>query len=77
MAASWAALPAAWAHAALALAAILPLAMHVPPNVNIVATAMLCVYVGARRSVKLHPPTESMTRKVLSATGDAALSVLC
>ena len=43
---------------------LLPLALPVPANANIIATASLCVFVGCWRSIKETPPTESMTRKV-------------
>ena len=43
---------------------VLPLAISVPANVNIIATASLCVFVGCWRSVKETAPSESMTKKV-------------
>ena len=43
---------------------VLPLAVDVPANINIVATASLCVFVGCWRSVKETPPSESMTKRV-------------
>ncbi len=43
---------------------LLPLAIVVPANANIIATASLCVFVGCWRSVKLTAPSETMTKKV-------------
>lgn len=43
---------------------ILPLAVSVPANINIIATASMCVFVGCWRSAKDTPPSESMTKKV-------------
>ena len=42
-----------------------PLVMKVDPNVNVVLTACLTVYVGCYRSVKPTPPSVSATRKFL------------
>ena len=58
------ALPCPRAHALLALLAVAPLAIPVPANFNVVATAAAAVYVGCWRSVKAAGPTESMTKKV-------------
>ena len=41
-----------------------PLVMKVDPNVNVVLTACLTVYVGCYRSVKPTPPSVSVTRKL-------------
>ena len=48
----------------LLVVTLLPLAVPVPANGNIIVTASLCVFVGCWRSVKETPPTESMTKKV-------------
>lgn len=48
----------------LLILTVLPLALNVPANINIVATASLCVFVGCWRSVKDTPPSESMTKRV-------------
>lgn len=56
--------PAPRAHLLLAVITILPLLVSVPTNANIVITAIMAVYVGCQRSVKLSPPAESMTRRV-------------
>lgn len=50
-------------HALLAALAAAPIFLPVPVNFNIVATAAVTVYVGARRSVKPTPPQDSMTKK--------------
>jgi hypothetical protein len=63
------AVPCPWSHAALAALAAAPLAVPVDPNLNVVATAALAVYVGCWRSVKAAGPTESMTRKVRGGGG--------
>ncbi|KAL6763131.1 signal peptide peptidase-domain-containing protein [Haematococcus lacustris] len=59
--------PAPIAHALLALLTIWPLTpirfLHLPANVNIVIIASLTVYTGCWRSIKLLPPTETMTKK--------------
>eukprot|EP00803_Ostreobium_quekettii_P006669 evm.model.scf_192EXC.1 EVM.evm.TU.scf_192EXC.1 scf_192EXC:40115-43796(+) len=47
----------------LGLLAAAPLAVQVPPELNIVVTAGLTVYVGSWRSVKTQLPAESMTKK--------------
>ena len=52
------------AHLALAALAAAPLALHVPTNASIVATACATVLVGALRSVKAEPPADAMTKKV-------------
>ncbi|KAL4427143.1 hypothetical protein ABPG77_001147 [Micractinium sp. CCAP 211/92] len=56
-------LAAPFAHALLALLAVAPLVVDVPVNANIVATAVLTVFVGCARSVKPEPPAEAMTKK--------------
>ena len=60
--------PATKALVALAVLAVLPAALPVPANLNIIATASLCVFVGCWRSVKASPPEDSMSRKVDSST---------
>ena len=57
-------LPCPRAHALLAVLAAAPLALPVPANFNVIATAAAAVYVGCWRSVKAAGPTESMTKKV-------------
>ncbi|KAJ3683565.1 hypothetical protein LUZ60_013792 [Juncus effusus] len=49
------------ANLALAGLVALPLVMPVNPNVNVILTACLTVYVGCYRSVKSTPPTETMS----------------
>jgi minor histocompatibility antigen H13 len=56
-------MPAWKAHIALAAIVILPLIVNVPPNVNVILTAALAVYVGCWRSVKSEVSTEAMTKK--------------
>ncbi|XP_071732129.1 signal peptide peptidase-like [Rutidosis leptorrhynchoides] len=46
---------------ALAGLTLLPLVMKVDPNVNVILTASLTVFVGCYRSVKPTPPTETMS----------------
>ena len=58
--------PATKGLVALAVLAVLPVALPVPVNLNIIATASLCVFVGCWRSVKASPPEDSMSRKVSS-----------
>ncbi|CAN6481998.1 unnamed protein product [Victoria cruziana] len=40
-----------------------PLAFKIDPNVNVILTACLAVYVGCHRSVKPTPPTETMSKE--------------
>jgi len=56
--------PATKALVALAILAVLPAFVPIPVNINIIATASLCVFVGCWRSVKASPPEDSMSRKV-------------
>eukprot|EP00894_Picocystis_sp_ML_P003872 jgi/Pico_ML_1/54389/g4744.t1 len=56
-------MPAPWAHAALAAVGTAPLLVPVPASPNVVLTAALAVYVGAKRSVKPDPPEESMSKQ--------------
>ncbi|KAG7037590.1 Signal peptide peptidase [Cucurbita argyrosperma subsp. argyrosperma] len=49
------------ANFALAGLTLAPLVMKVDPNVNVVLTACLTVYVGCYRSVKPTPPSETMS----------------
>nr|XP_043615285.1 signal peptide peptidase-like [Erigeron canadensis] len=49
------------ANIALAGLTLLPLAVKVNPNINVILTACLSVYVGCYRSVKPTPPTETMS----------------
>ena len=58
-----AAAPAPLLHLALLAVAVAPLLFTVPPNVAIIATPSLTILVGALRSVKETPPTETMTQK--------------
>lgn len=44
-----------------------PLIVKVDPNLNVVLTACLAVYVGCYRSVKPTPPTVSGTAQCLSS----------
>lgn len=62
-------MPAPWAHAALAAVGTAPLLVPVPASPNVVLTAALAVYVGAKRSVKPDPPEESMSKQVRAGTG--------
>ncbi|KZV51702.1 signal peptide peptidase [Dorcoceras hygrometricum] len=48
---------------ALAGLTIAPLVLKVDPNLNVVLTACLTVYVGCYRSVKPTPPSETMSRE--------------
>ncbi|KAL2941968.1 Signal peptide peptidase [Bienertia sinuspersici] len=51
------------ANLALAGLSLAPLVVKVNPNVNVVLTACLAVYVGCYRSVKPTPPTETMSNE--------------
>uniref|UniRef100_A0A7C8Z1X1 Uncharacterized protein n=1 Tax=Opuntia streptacantha TaxID=393608 RepID=A0A7C8Z1X1_OPUST len=51
------------ANLALAGLTLAPLVVKVNPNVNVVLTACLAVYVGCYRSVKPTPPTETMSNE--------------
>ncbi|XP_074310588.1 signal peptide peptidase 2 [Silene latifolia] len=51
------------ANLALGGLALAPLVVNVNPNVNVVLTACLAVYVGCYRSVKSTPPTETMSNE--------------
>lgn len=51
------------ANLALAGLTLAPLVVKVDPNLNVILTACLTVYVGCYRSVKPTPPTESMSRE--------------
>jgi hypothetical protein len=55
--------PASLLHLALLAVTVAPLLVAVPPNVAIIATPTLAILVGALRSVKETPPTETMTQK--------------
>ena len=55
--------PAPLLHLALLAVAVAPLLFTVPPNIAIIATPSLTILVGALRSVKETPPTETMTQK--------------
>ena len=56
--------PAPYTHALILAAALLPLAVHIPVNVNIVLLPALTIYAGSWRSVKTSgPPGETMTQK--------------
>lgn len=55
--------PAPWAHAALAAVGTAPLLVPIPASPNVILTAALAVYVGAKRSVKPEPPEESMSKQ--------------
>ena len=55
--------PAPLLHLALVAVAVAPLLFTVPPNFAIIATPSLTIVVGALRSVKEMPPTETMTQK--------------
>ncbi|CAM8967218.1 unnamed protein product [Rhodiola kirilowii] len=48
---------------ALAGITLAPLVVHIDPNVNVILTACLTVYVGCHRSVKPTPPTETMSNE--------------
>lgn len=58
------ALPAPLVHIGLVILTILPLFVQIPPNVNVILTAVATVFAGSWRSVKPEPPTEAMTKKV-------------
>lgn len=51
------------ANLALAGLTFAPLVVKVNPNVNVILTACLAVYVGCYRSVKPTPPTETMSNE--------------
>lgn len=51
------------ANVALLALTCAPLVVNVEPNVNVVLTACLTVYVGCYRSVKATPPTETMSKE--------------
>lgn len=51
------------ASAALAVLSVAPLVVNVNPNLNVVLTACLTVYVGCYRSVKPAPPSETMSKE--------------
>lgn len=51
------------ANLALAGLSLAPLVVKVNPNLNVVLTACLAVYVGCYRSVKDSPPTETMSNE--------------
>ncbi|CAN6271180.1 unnamed protein product [Urochloa humidicola] len=51
------------ANLALAALSLAPLVVKVNPNVNVVLTACLTVYVGCYRSVKPTPPSETMSKE--------------
>jgi hypothetical protein len=55
--------PAPLLHLALLAVTVAPVLVAVPPNVAIIATPTLAILVGALRSVKEAPPTETMTQK--------------
>lgn len=50
------------ANIALAGLTLAPLVMKVDPNINVILTACLAVFVGCYRSVKSTPPTETMSK---------------
>ncbi|KNA22595.1 hypothetical protein SOVF_030870 [Spinacia oleracea] len=52
-----------FANLALAGLSLAPLVVKVNPNVNVILTACLSVYVGCYRSVKETPPTETMSNE--------------
>ncbi|KAL0692718.1 hypothetical protein Bca4012_059898 [Brassica carinata] len=52
-----------FANLALAGLTVAPLVVNVNPNLNVVLTACLTVYVGCFRSVKDSPPTETMSKE--------------
>lgn len=51
------------ANVMLAGLAVAPLAVRINPNVNVVLTASLTVFVGCWRSVKSAPPSETMSKE--------------
>ncbi|KAL5199826.1 hypothetical protein ABZP36_021029 [Zizania latifolia] len=51
------------ANLALAALSLAPLVVKVNPNVNVILTACLTVYVGCYRSVKPTPPSETMSNE--------------
>lgn len=51
------------ANVALAGLTLAPLVVKVDPNLNVILTACLTVYVGCYRSVKPTPPTETMSNE--------------
>jgi minor histocompatibility antigen H13 len=51
------------ANLALAGLSLAPLVVKVEPNVNVILTACLAVYVGCYRSVKPTPPSETMSKE--------------
>lgn len=51
------------ANLALAGLTLAPLVVNVNPNLNVILTACLAVYVGCYRSVKPTPPTETMSKE--------------
>uniref|UniRef100_A0A0E0L2Z7 Uncharacterized protein n=1 Tax=Oryza punctata TaxID=4537 RepID=A0A0E0L2Z7_ORYPU len=51
------------ANLALAGLSLAPLVVKVNPNVNVILTACLAVYVGCYRSVKPTPPSETMSKE--------------
>ncbi|KAL7126954.1 hypothetical protein ABFS83_14G221700 [Erythranthe nasuta] len=51
------------ANLALAALTFAPLVVKVDPNLNVILTACLTVYVGCYRSVKATPPTETMSNE--------------
>ncbi|WVZ87357.1 hypothetical protein U9M48_034004 [Paspalum notatum var. saurae] len=51
------------ANLALAALSLAPLVVKVNPNVNVILTACLTVYVGCYRSVKPTPPSETMSKE--------------
>ncbi|CAA0805853.1 Signal peptide peptidase [Striga hermonthica] len=51
------------ANVALAGLTLAPLVMNVDPNLNVILTACLTVYVGCYRSVKATPPSETMSKE--------------
>ncbi|XP_060197231.1 signal peptide peptidase-like isoform X2 [Lycium barbarum] len=51
------------ANVALAGLSLAPLVVNVDPNLNVVLTACLTVYVGCYRSVKPTPPSETMSNE--------------
>jgi hypothetical protein len=55
--------PAPFTHILLAIVTLLPLAVPVPTNINIVITAATTVLCGCLRSVKDEPPQDAMTKK--------------
>ncbi|KAG5517400.1 hypothetical protein RHGRI_037967 [Rhododendron griersonianum] len=51
------------ANLALAGLTVAPLVVKVDPNLNVILTACLTVYVGCYRSVKATPPSETMSNE--------------